>query len=163
MTPPDALPPISPRARFFDREPEAAISMPSSQDFWRGVVQAAPNPRGLSGILNAIDALQMNENEDGYIFKPLPYASKNAKARIKYVYASLDVEVRDRLPAPNVVPDGTGGIVIQWNHAGRALNAGFPPPGGRRDYIYYQSGDEYRLIKATLPSFKERLEWLVHE
>lgn len=161
MTPQDALPAMSPSARFIDWRPEAPISARSSQEFWRAVEQSAPNPQGLSGILGNIDALSLNEDEDGYLFKPKPYAKKNAKDRIKFTYSLLDDNIRERLPAPNVVPDGAGGIVIQWDYAGRALNAGFPPNNLRGDYIYHQSGSEYRLVKATLLGFKERLEWLI--
>lgn len=157
------VPAMSPSARFINEQPQSTISAPSSQDFWRDVSQAPHNPQGLSTILENIDALLLNEDEDGYIFKPKRHAIKNAKDRIKYAYFLLDETARERLPAPDVVPDGTGGIVIQWNYAGRALNAGFPPSTRRKDYIYYQSGEEYQLIKATLPNLKERLEWLINE
>jgi hypothetical protein len=157
----DALPARSPSARFIGGQSDSVITAPSAQDLWRTVSRAQQNPAGLSGILEGIDDLSLSNDDDEY--KPKPYAIKNAKDRIKYGYASLNDDIRTRIPAPQIMADGTGGIVIVWNHNGKALNAGFPPNSVRKDYLYYQFGVEYRLIRATLENLKDRLEWLVRE
>lgn len=118
---------------------------------------------GIYDILKAIYGLTNEEDSDGYIFKPTSHAIDNAETSIMDLYRTTGHDFCAPLPRPRVFSDSTGGIIIQWGHNGRIVNAGFPPSEGRPSYLYYESGDDYELVDLTLSVLRERLEWLIHE
>jgi hypothetical protein len=112
-------------------------------------------------ILTDIAELTQEDDDDEYTFKPSDYSKQNTESSIRSLYRLLSKRFWARLPLPRVFSDGTGGIVIQWGHKGRVINAGFPPSDSRPNYIYYESGENYKLIDLSLSVLKERLEWLL--
>lgn len=100
----------------------------------------------LQSILNDINELSKEEDRDGYIFKPTPHARKSAKAYITEAYRKTE----RRLPRPRVVPDGKGGIIMEWQRGGDIVKLGCVSVNTKRDYIYYRRGNLYDVIEASV-------------
>ena len=113
----------------------------------------------LQSILNDINELSKEEDYDGYIFKPTPHARKSAKRFITETYQKME----GRLPRPRVVPDGKGGIIMEWRNGADVVKLGCVAADTRRDYIYYKRGNVYDAVEASVDDFIKWLHWLNHE
>lgn len=107
----------------------------------------------LQNILDDINELSKEEDRDGYIFKPTPRARRSAKAFITEAYKRTE----GRLPRPRVVPDGKGGIIMEWRNGENLVKLGCVSADTRRDYIYYRRGNIYDVIEASVDDL---IKWL---
>lgn len=114
----------------------------------------------LQSIFDRLSKLKKIEDvDDEYVLKPTPRAYKEFKLTIMETYDRM----RDSFPMPRIVPDGEGGIVASWSQDGRRVRLRFRSVGERRDYIYYQSADDYDVESATTDNLTKRLKWLLGE
>lgn len=125
----------------------------------RELLQPAHDERArrLQSILDELDELRHNQDRDGYAFRPTPYAFEHARRWVITTYSSADRE----LPRPEFVPDGEGGIDIEWAQDDREVSLScraFPTLKG--NYIYWQDVEEYDAQAVTLLGLLERLRWL---
>jgi hypothetical protein len=114
--------------------------------------------RRLQSILDELDELRHNQDRDGYIFRPTPYAFEHARRWMISAHSLVEQE----LPSPTFVPDGEGGIDIEWVAGGCEVSLScraFPTLKG--NYIYWQDTDDYDAETVTLSGLLERLSWLL--
>jgi hypothetical protein len=113
----------------------------------------------LQRIYDDINELSKEEDYDGYIFKPTPHARKSAKRIITEAYRKMD----GKLPRPRVVPDGKGGIIMEWRNGADVVKLGCVSTVERRDYIYYKRENIYDAVEASVDDLIQWLDWLNHE
>lgn len=110
------------------------------------------------GFLRELDVLLTAENTNGYTFQPSLYAYHNARAYLQ----ALSRVVGRSLPQPELIPDGEGGIDIEWENGQKRLAISCRARHDQRDCIYWRqlgvSGYEARDV--TLLKMVERLRWL---
>jgi hypothetical protein len=113
----------------------------------------------LQRIFDDINELSKEEDYDGYIFKPTSHARKSAKRLITEAYQRME----GRLPRPRVVPDGKGGIIMEWRNGADVVKLGCVASDTRRDYIYYKRENIYDAVEASVDDLIKWLDWLNHE
>lgn len=113
----------------------------------------------LQAIFNDINELSKEEDYDGYIFKPTPHARKSAK---RYI-AEAHKRMADRLTRPRIVPDGKGGIIMEWRNGADVVKLGCVSADTRRDYIYYKRENIYDAVEASADDLIKWLDWLNDE
>lgn len=64
---------------------------------------------------------------------------------------------------PAIIPDGEGGIDLEWESADKHLMLSFRNVPERKDILYYQYNDEYGGDEINLPLLKEKLQWLIRD
>lgn len=114
----------------------------------------------LKGIFDRLSEMKKIEDvDDEYTLKPTPRAHSDTKVAI--------MDARDRMgekfPLPRLVPDGDGGIVAAWSKGEKRVRLRIRADKETRDYIYYQSVDEYDVEPVTNQNLAKRLEWLLSE
>lgn len=113
-----------------------------------GVVEPA-----LQRVFDDINELSKEEDRDGHIFKPHPHARKSAKRFITEAYRKMG----DRFTRPRVVPDGKGGIIMEWRDGENLVKLGCVSTDKKRDYIYYRRGNIYDVVEASVDDL---IKWL---
>lgn len=111
----------------------------------------------LQAISDSLDELRHNQDRDGYVFRPTPYALEHARRWAINVHSVLDA-----LPVPDFVPDGEGGVDIEWTVDERLVCLScraFPTLKG--NYFYWQGTNEYDAEAVTPPGLLRRLQWLL--
>src|SRR6266853_4423704 len=107
----------------------------------------------LQSLFNELTALKGFEDvDDEYMFKP----TARAFIRTKLAIASIFDLMGERFPRPQFASDGEGGIVTDWLHDERQVRLRFKAIEGSRDYIYYQSNDEYDVEKVSSENLRKR-------
>lgn len=130
----DATPPIRRRE---EKRPDYSVysTLSDCQSALKRLVAEPSKAVGLAGIVNDLDRLlgESAESVGGRVFRPTPHAYVRARHRIMDVYAL----VGDRLPAPSFIPDGEGGIDIEWvSEDGHEVTLSCRAKPSQKDYIY---------------------------
>lgn len=112
----------------------------------------APEP-ALQNILDDISELSKENDRDGYIFRPTAHALGTAQRFISDLYKRME----GRLPRPRVVPDGKGGIIMEWRDGENLVKLGCVSTDKKRDYIYYRRGNIYDVVEASVDDL---IKWL---
>jgi hypothetical protein len=63
-------------------------------------------------------------------------------------------------PVPEFVPDGEGGIDIEWSKNARRLTLSCRAYATHNDYLYWEEDGNYDARDITLSLLIERLRWL---
>lgn len=106
-----------------------------------------------------LNNLLNNKNIDGYIFKPTVHALKAARKYLLMAHIIMGQFYFD----PAIIPDGEGGIDLEWESADKHLMLSFRNVPERKDILYYQYNDEYGGDEINLPLLKEKLQWLIRD
>jgi hypothetical protein len=104
---------------------------------------------GLQNILSEITALENNKNVEGYVFKPTPHALRTAKFYIEKIYSKMG----EAFPRPSFIPDGEGGIDIEWSAGTNELTLSCRAQTEQEDFLYVRKGDA-RYTELDLSSTK---------
>lgn len=125
-----------------------------------GAEQGHANPEvALKDVFDKLSTLKSIEDvDDEYVFKPTERAFVRTKLSLLEMYDCMG----DLFPNPRIVPDGEGGIVSVWSQDGRRVRLRFRATSEQRDYIYYQSQDDYDVEKVTDKNLRKQLEWLIN-
>lgn len=113
----------------------------------------------LDSASKKLNALLDNKNTNGYVFKPTMLAFNNARTRLLLAYKLLGQAYFE----PSIVPDGEGGIDIEWEKGGKHLLLNCQATSSQKDFLYYQQGTEYAAKDFSVLLFKEKLSWLIHD
>jgi hypothetical protein len=117
--------------------------------------------QNIDRFLHDIRALSAEEDSDGYIFRPSPFAFAKVWELVSNAYIELDVA--DRLPRPFVSPDGRAGIRVEWTSGDRVVSLLRPGVPERQGYIYYAAGEEHGANReVTVDSLTTSLRWLLN-
>jgi hypothetical protein len=101
-------------------------------------LQSEATARAQKATSNAQDILRelevMREAQDAPDFKrsPTDDAYKAAHESLKAAYTHYVGSA----PAPDLAPDGDGGVVVQWKSGKREVRLVVPPVGAEKSYIY---------------------------
>lgn len=77
---------------------------------------------------------------------------------------SLSKSFNKRLPLPNFIPDGEGGIRAEWENQGRELRLVCPAKPNWKPYLYHEEGDSYDVEKdLKVGTFIKWFSWLFNE
>ncbi len=106
---------------------------------------------------NKLNALLDNQNTNGYVFKPTLQAYNNACARLLLAYKLMGRSYFE----PSILPDGEGGIDIEWEKDSKHLLLSCQATSGQRDFLYYQQDDKYEAKDFSVSLLKEKLYWLI--
>jgi hypothetical protein len=108
-------------------------------------------------FIDELDALLKAENTNGYTFCPTGWAYQNAKQALEQVSALMG-----RLfPTPSFIPDGEGGIDIEWERKGRKVSLSCRAGANQRDFIYWkENGGRYDGDEFSLDLLQDKLIWL---
>jgi hypothetical protein len=109
------------------------------------------------GLIKELDKLLILENYDGYIFQASPYSHENAKR-----YIELWSTFRPLVPRPEFIPDGEGGIDIEWVSGNKKMTLSCRGRQDKKDYIYWEHNGEYDAKDFTLSRLLTRIDWLNH-
>jgi len=88
-------------------------------------------------------ALQREEDEDDYIYKPTNYAFGTAERLLLIAYLSVNSDI----PRPAITPDGEGGLRLEWRVPDREVRLICPAQPHRQPYIYYEADDNYKVVE----------------
>jgi hypothetical protein len=126
----------------------------------KAVSRRAPLEAELQSIFDRLsDMKKIEDVGDEYTLKPTPRAHSDMKVAI--------IDARDGMgeafPLPRLVPDGDGGIVAVWSKGEKRVRLRIRAEKEERDYLYYQSEDEYDVESVTTDNLTKRLEWLLRE
>ena len=92
-------------------------------------------------------------------FKPTKYASTTAKNLIDELF-----RVPLLFPVPSILPDGDGGILLDWNRGTRMARLIIPDSPGRQGYLYHEDDQGYAAeYDLSNESIKTRLRWLTRD
>lgn len=108
------------------------------------------------GFLPQLNALLTVENANGYTFQASPYAYENAKSYVQIARAILGLS----FISPEFIPDGEGGIDIEWNNDNRNVTLSCRGTDTQNDYIYWEEDGAYDARDASLALLIHRLNWL---
>ena len=113
----------------------------------------------VSELFDKLDSMQNLENAHGYTFSATPHAYKNAKLYLEGIRFQMSADFRLR---PSLMPDGEGGIDIEWESGEKEITLSCRGSESQQDFIYWQ-GDKYDAGDATPELLRERLGWLIRE
>ena len=105
-----------------------------------------------------LDSMQNLENAHGYTFSATPRAYKNAKLFLEGIRFQISADFRLR---PSLMPDGEGGIDIEWESGEKEITLSCRGSESQQDFIYWQEGDKYDAGDATPELLRTRLHWLI--
>ncbi len=87
--------------------------------------------------------------------------SESAYTRTKtFLYEACKV-FEDNLRIPYFVPDGDGGLRVEWEYQGREVRLLCPAQDAQSGNIYFEEGEVYGVEEATVTAFLKRLGWLL--
>lgn len=110
-------------------------------------------------LLSGLNELRRDDYDEDFL-APTEHAYTSA---LNFMIAAFE-SLKYALPIPFYVPDGEGGIRIEWVKGARELRLICPASESREPYLYYEDGDEY-AVDERLTDFvlNERLHWLISE
>ncbi len=98
------------------------------------------------------------EDYDNDFLAPSNYAYKCAQDFMSAALKCFSVD----LLIPYFVPDGEGGIRLEWVNGARELRLICPASGSKKPYLYHEDGDIYGVIEEVTDSvLREQLRWLI--
>ncbi len=99
-----------------------------------------------------------NEEYDEEFLEPTKYAYDCARRFMLEAYKVFQYA----LLTPHYVPDGEGGIRIEWENGTRELRLICPSSESKSPYLYHEDGDEYGVDEQVTDSkLNERLQGLI--
>jgi hypothetical protein len=104
----------------------------------------------LNNILDDLAALNNKENVDDYIFKPTKRAYRTAEFYVRKLYEKMG----DAFPAPSFIPDGEGGVDIEWEVEGKELTLSCRAKSEQEDFLYVKKGNVPPYTELDLSSTK---------
>jgi hypothetical protein len=107
-------------------------------------------------FLSKLDELLTLKNENGYIFQASIRAHRNAEAYLEAAASILGTS----FAVPEFIPDGEGGIDIEWSNGQKQVTLSCRATGSQRDYIYWEESGSYEAKDFTLALLVTRLMWL---
>lgn len=123
-------------------------------------VFAALDRKRVDSVFTELDALLQVDNANGYTFRASPDAHANARRYLQSI--RFVMESKPYLFVPSVIPDGEGGIDIEWENGLRRVAISCRAEGDQKDCIYWReigSGD-YQARDVTPEWLHDRLKWL---
>jgi hypothetical protein len=130
---------------------------PPPQVYYGAFISADTSTIGLMRSLNKeLDTLLTLENCDGYIFQASQHAYENAKLYIEMGATFVGPLFR----RPEFVPDGEGGIDIEWANGGKKMTLSCRGNDTKRDYIYWEKDGQYEAKDFTPIRLVNKLLWL---
>ena len=110
-------------------------------------------------LLSGLDELRKDDYDEDFL-APTEHAHTRARNFMLAAFESLE----HALPTPFYVPDGEGGIRMEWINGTRELGLICPASESREPYLYHEDGDEYGIDEQLTDSvLNERLSWLISE
>lgn len=122
--------------------------------------QPATNDPFISYYTRLTDGLAelRNESYDEDFIAPSAYAYECAR---DFMFAAFN-SFGCKLPVPFYVPDGEGGIRIEWEQGARELRLICPASDSQSPYLYHEEGSDYEVDEQVTDSvLRERLRWLI--
>ncbi len=135
---------------------EATVPVPILKPPTPNYLLVAAASTSTTPFQSALDELLTLENVDGYTFQACLRARVHAEL---YLEAGTAIMGTD-FPAPEFIPDGEGGIDIEWNRNQRTVTLSCRGNASQDDYIYWEENGEYEAKDATLTRLIHRLNWL---
>lgn len=141
--------------------PNLPISSPFSPDDFASLIErvAQEESSNLTHWQNLLDELNSLKNDeyDEEFLAPTKYAYDLAQSFLDDAFRLYE----RGLPTPNIIPNGEGGIRLEWISDSRELRLICPSQNDKPAYIYYQEGNEYSVETDATPSMLiTRLDWL---
>ena len=62
---------------------------------------------------------------------------------------------------PQFIPDGEGGLDIEWHRGSKQVSVSCRAQTEEEVYVYYQWGEETGTLDYTPDNLKDRLQWLM--
>jgi len=107
-------------------------------------------------FLSELDRMLGLENANGYTFQATTKAHEHAKIFLKDAQAILGAS----LPRPSFMPDGEGGIDIEWDRGDRNVTLSCRGRANQIDFIYWEENGAYDGHDASLALLISKLNWL---
>jgi hypothetical protein len=114
----------------------------------------------VADVFRKLDALLKLENSNGYEFRASEHAHRNARSYLEGIRFLMETNY---LLNPDLVPDGEGGIDIEWEFGDKQITLSCRARENQQDFIYWQQGDHYQAADASPTLLRDRLNWLIHE
>jgi len=110
-------------------------------------------------LLSRLNELRKDDYDEDFL-APTEHAYTSALNFMLAAFESLEYA----LPTPFYVPDGEGGIRMEWINGTRELGLICPASESREPYLYHEDGNEYGIDEQLTDSvLNERLYWLISE
>lgn len=110
-------------------------------------------------LLSGLDALRKDDYDEDFL-APTEYAYTSARNFLLVAFETLE----NALPIPFYVPDGEGGIRIEWMNGTRELGLICAASESRESYLYHEDGADYGVDELVTESILlNRLRWLIGE
>jgi hypothetical protein len=107
-------------------------------------------------FLVELDRMLMLENANGYTFQATTKAHEHAKIFLEAAKALLG----QSLIRPSFMPDGEGGIDIEWERGDRNVTLSCRGRANQNDFIYWEENGDYDGRDASLALLIKKLIWL---
>jgi hypothetical protein len=110
-------------------------------------------------VLGELDALLRVENSNGYTFQASRHAYENARAYLESIRFSISSDFRYR---PTLIPDGEGGIDIEWESGRKRVAISCRANQDQQDCIYWREvgAGNYEARDVSPDGLRDRLTWL---
>lgn len=110
-------------------------------------------------LLSGLNELRKDDYDEDFL-APTEYAYKRAR---NFMLAALET-LEYALPIPFYVPDGEGGIRIEWVNGTRELGLICAASKSRESYLYHEDEAVYGVDEPLTDAiFINRLRWLIGE
>lgn len=109
------------------------------------------------GFIRDLDSLLTLENANGYTFQASVHAYNRAKT-----YMRVLAHFIRPLPRPEFVPDGEGGIDIEWEHGSKRFAISCRATPDQQDCLFWRDLNEggYQASEVTVGRIVDRIDWL---
>lgn len=117
-------------------------------------------PIKLSDVIkDDLEPLLDNQDYDDCVFRPTGYAYNNALQGVISAYSIMG----NAFLRPSFIPDGDGGIDIEWEYNGRSVLLCSKALHNQKCFIYYETANrsECGSKDFSLLYLRDRLTWLI--
>lgn len=108
-------------------------------------------------ISEELDKVMRDDDYDDDYLPPTEIAFK----RVHDLLAEAYQRFGDNLIIPYFVPDGDGGLRVEWEYQGREVRLLWPAQDTNPGNIYFEEGEVCGIEEATPNTFLKRLDWLL--
>ncbi len=110
-------------------------------------------------LLSGLNELRKDDYDEDFL-APTEHAYTSARNFMLAAFESLEYA----LPIPFYVPDGEGGIRVEWVNGTRELGLICAASESRESYLYHEDGDVYDVDEPVTDTILiSRLRWLIGE